>query len=1420
MLRGYTLTISFGKSDNPDDRQAGVLILTNNKLVSVKKTNVCKPGLVRITITWGGKEMSVASVYAPAKPLQRVEFFNTTIRNGLTTKTFAGGDWNCVPDVTLDVQGANPLAYHASNQGASLLDHLMSTKHMLSDTRREQLGMSPEHTHSHKVTHGPNSGTFTDTRIDRWYNMEDPTLLYDFQTVNSFIYKKHNSDHHGVLMLISDRSGEMGRERTTLRADLMENRSIQKEVRTAADKVWTQNRNKSYSKRWTLVNDKIYDILLRETKKRRHQELKLIKRKEAILTLIRCRKRAAGTTQRLTDREAQVTKEIYDLRNPEMVKEPSESMATRIWERSDASSKAMFQPYKASAMQQWVNEMYEEDWEEGRKPDFETRPNNAEKVTDVQKVGQEFVKLYKMIYAEKILTEQGRQDAHKILNLMSKKRILKLSQESMDRAIMEEETTLVMEGLPTGKQAGPNRIPNEVYKYLPSFFAPKLTQVINEATRKGKLPKHFLEGDISMMYKKGDRCDPRNYRPITLLNTDYKIFTRILASRMKTVVHEFVSECQKGFVPEVFIAEATALLKLVEAYTNEDGEQRKGIMLFLDMEKAFDRVSYDFTLSGLKSLGFGKRFRGWIKMMYDVKNAPRRRMFVNGYYSDEFQIKSGVAQGCPLSPLLFLVVAEGLRVSLDMETGFKGIKIGNSYYKLSQFADDTTVLMGDKKEIKYVNRAIQRWCGATGMRENIAKREGLGMGKYRNVELRHGIKWTKDGNWCKSLGVPIGNNLDEGKWWQGKINSTRNKTSLWVGLKRATYFGRNLITQAMYFGRLRYWLYSIRMSKAITEVVQKDADVLWWAREPTLEEEMSRAGAEAWDKCSTTQGDLIEKNKKRIRRWVAECTAIGPRNMGGLGVMSWEEHIKAIKAQWIVRYLQPGDSAWKNVLDEFILKSTRGGKLQYPEGRPIVAMGLTVAQKRAILKRIPTKAVYWKECLLAFWNLKLDRQVVGWEGIDGESPWHGPRTECVRKGVSYHDVQYYKNTLGILQMSDFINAKTDELFTEDRWKRWIDHFERRDSGGIPPDNMDIDRIARKIHDISLKIPGLAFLEMTRGQEVDITPGSRIYLERGGHRTPAIVIDDNLARAVDIDAVGRHHERKKLMRFRRYRVRSAVLWGSRWAGPSGSTDAWASEYPFKLRNSEAFTLYDLSRSQEGEYGIKTITREIAKAKMKTPACEAAWERKLARRIRFDKVWRIKADYVSPRDQVAWLKIQHRNLWVAASGGMHGSTECSAAGCNEEEKQEHLVRCSVIRKDFWDKIAALMGRLKMSAGSSDLKWLLGIKEDGTKVDKEEAAMIFWAWRNLYAEVTRARIEGKQLDLETAYKNFVRMTFTRIVAYGAKWYRWFSRQRYKARAKAIPIRFRERKLITSEATAEYSLAAPLQLEYKRLWPTTGPP
>ena len=69
----------------------------------------------------------------------------------------------------------------------------------------------------------------------------------------------------------------------------------------------------------------------------------------------------------------------------------------------------------------------------------------------------------------------------------------------MSRDISKKEVSAVMENLPIGKQPGPNRIPNAVFKYMSNHFAPKLTNVLNEAASNGKLPQHFLKGDVSVM---------------------------------------------------------------------------------------------------------------------------------------------------------------------------------------------------------------------------------------------------------------------------------------------------------------------------------------------------------------------------------------------------------------------------------------------------------------------------------------------------------------------------------------------------------------------------------------------------------------------------------------------------------------------------------------------------------------------------------------------------------------------------------------------------------------------------------------------------------------------------------------------------------------------------------------------------------
>ena len=164
-----------------------------------------------------------------------------------------------------------------------------------------------------------------------------------------------------------------------------------------------------------------------------------------------------------------------------------------------------------------------------------------------------------------------------------------------------------MEQLPLGKSAGPDRLPNAFYKTMSAIVAPRLTAVLNEARANQELPESLRQGLISVLYKKRDRTDPRNYRPITLLNGDYKIFTRALTKRMNAAVLEFVSDPQNGFVPHGFIAENTVLLKLLQAHLeepDEDGKKAEALMVFLDMEKAFDKVSFDYVREALPALGF------------------------------------------------------------------------------------------------------------------------------------------------------------------------------------------------------------------------------------------------------------------------------------------------------------------------------------------------------------------------------------------------------------------------------------------------------------------------------------------------------------------------------------------------------------------------------------------------------------------------------------------------------------------------------------------------------------------------------------------------------------------------------------------------------------------------------------------------
>ena len=127
--------------------------------------------------------------------------------------------------------------------------------------------------------------------------------------------------------------------------------------------------------------------------------------------------------------------------------------------------------------------------------------------------------------------------------------------------------------------------------------------MLNSCYSSGSLTLSQRRGVISLIFKKGDRLNPRNWRPISLLNVDYKLAAHVLAGRLLKVIHMVVNKDQTRGVPGRFIGENVAYLRDIVDYATKVNVP--AAILSLDQEKAFDRVNWDFMLAVLDKMGFG-----------------------------------------------------------------------------------------------------------------------------------------------------------------------------------------------------------------------------------------------------------------------------------------------------------------------------------------------------------------------------------------------------------------------------------------------------------------------------------------------------------------------------------------------------------------------------------------------------------------------------------------------------------------------------------------------------------------------------------------------------------------------------------------------------------------------------------------------
>ena len=361
------------------------------------------------------------------------------------------------------------------------------------------------------------------------------------------------------------------------------------------------------------------------------------------------------------------------------------------------------------------------------------------------------------------------------------------------------ECLTALQGMARRKAPGLDGLPMEFYIKFWPILGSDLVNVLNSCFDSGCLSLSQRRGVISLSFKKGDRLDPKNGRRISLLNVDYKLAARVIAGRLLKVIHLVVEKDQTCRVPGRYIGENVALLRDVVYYcTSFDVPVA---VLSLDQEKAFDRVDWDFMRSTLSTMGFGPSFISWVNLFY---NRIQSAVNVNGYLSPFFHLTRGVRQGCPLSPLLYVLVSEVLAVNIRCNPRISGLSLPGQLplSPISQYADDMSLILSSDDSIKAALETYDSYEKASGSKLNRGKSKGLWLGSWRGcLDPPVDLDWSSLK--LKVLGVFIGAGDLVEENWRPRIDAVAKVPSSWRS-RSLSFRGKVLIINALALSRIWY----------------------------------------------------------------------------------------------------------------------------------------------------------------------------------------------------------------------------------------------------------------------------------------------------------------------------------------------------------------------------------------------------------------------------------------------------------------------------------------------------------------------------------------------------------------------------------------------------------------------------------------
>jgi hypothetical protein len=308
---------------------------------------------------------------------------------------------------------------------------------------------------------------------------------------------------------------------------------------------------------------------------------------------------------------------------------------------------------------------------------------------------------------------------------------------------------------------GPDGLPVGFYREFWPELKPFVLEMFNDFFR-GDLNISRLNYDmISLIPKTKDANCIKQYKPICLLNVDYKWFTKTLTLRLTPLSSKLISETQTTFVPGRYIMEGVVVL--MEVLHELKVKNHQGVILKLDFEKAYDKVQWGFMMEVLKRKNAPPP--KWLEWMQQIIEGGKVGININGNDGRFFNTYKGLRQGDPLSPLLFNLVSDALATMFDnakLTRQIRGLvpSLVEGGLTHLQYADDTIIFLNFDDQSIY-NTKFLLYCfeDMSGLKINYEKSEVFVLGGSDEDKKRVGEMFNcNSGNLpMKYLGIMVNN---------------------------------------------------------------------------------------------------------------------------------------------------------------------------------------------------------------------------------------------------------------------------------------------------------------------------------------------------------------------------------------------------------------------------------------------------------------------------------------------------------------------------------------------------------------------------------------------------------------------------------------------------------------------------------------